>query len=58
VTLRGEHSLKVVENKVLRKAFGLKRDEIAVGWRNLHNEEFRNLRSSPNKIRMMNSRMR
>jgi hypothetical protein len=41
---------------VLRKACGLKRDEITVGWRNLLNEELRNLHSSPNKIRIMNSR--
>jgi hypothetical protein len=41
---------------VLRRIFGLKRDEVTGGWRKLHNEELHNLYSSPNKIRMIKSR--
>jgi hypothetical protein len=38
VILREEHRLRVFENRVLRRIFGLKRDEISRGWRGLHNE--------------------
>jgi hypothetical protein len=41
---------------MLRRIFGLKRNEIIGGWRKLHNEESNNLYSSPNLIRMVNSR--
>jgi hypothetical protein len=37
LTLREEHKLRVFENRVLRKIFGLKRDEVIGGWRKLHN---------------------
>jgi hypothetical protein len=47
LTLREEHRLKVFENRALRGMFGLKRDEVSGGWRNLHNEELRDLYSSP-----------
>jgi hypothetical protein len=40
LTLREEHRLRVFENRVLRKIFGLKRDEIIGGWRKLHKESF------------------
>jgi hypothetical protein len=46
----------VFENRVLRRIFGLKRDEVMGGWRKLHNEEIHNLYSSPSIIRMMKSR--
>jgi hypothetical protein len=46
----------VLENKVLRRIFGPKRDEVTGGWRKLHNEEFRDLYSSPSKIRIFKSR--
>jgi hypothetical protein len=46
----------VFENRVLRGIFGSKRDEVAGGWRKLHNEELHNLYSSPNIIRMIKSR--
>jgi hypothetical protein len=46
----------VFENRVLRGIFGLKRDEVTVGWRKPHNEELRNLYSSPSIIRMVKSR--
>jgi hypothetical protein len=42
-TSREEHRLRVFENRVLRRKFGLKRDEVTGGWRKLHNEEHYNL---------------
>jgi hypothetical protein len=44
------------ENKVLRRIFGTKRDEVTGGWRKPHNEELRDLYSSPNIIRIIKSR--
>jgi hypothetical protein len=49
LTLREEHRLRMFENRVLRRIFGPKRDEITRGWRKLHNEELRNLYSSKTK---------
>jgi hypothetical protein len=46
----------VFENRVLRRTFGPKRDEVAGEWRKLHNEELRNLYSSADIIRQMKSR--
>jgi hypothetical protein len=46
----------VFENRVLRRIFGQKRDEITGDWRKLHNDEIHNLYSSPNIIRTMKSR--
>jgi PAS domain-containing protein len=43
----------VFENRVLRKIFGLKRDEVTGGWRKLHNEELHNLYSSPSITRII-----
>jgi hypothetical protein len=51
-----EHRLRVFENRVLRRIFGPKRDEVTGDWRKLHNEELHNLYSSPNIIRMIKSR--
>ena len=51
LTLRDEHRLRVFENKVLRKIFGAKKDEITGKWRKLHNAELHALYSSPNIIR-------
>ena len=56
LTLREEHRLRVFENKVLRKIFGAKKDEITVEWRKLHNAELHALYSSPNIIRNLKSR--
>jgi hypothetical protein len=56
LTLREEHRLRVFENRVLRRIFGPKRDEMRGGWRKLHNEELHNLYSSPSIIRMIMSR--
>jgi hypothetical protein len=39
LTLRKEHRLRVSEDRVLRRIFGPKREEVAGGWRRLHNEE-------------------
>jgi hypothetical protein len=51
--LREEHRLKVFENRVVRRIFGPKRDEVTGDWRKLHNEEFHNLYSSLNINRMI-----
>jgi hypothetical protein len=46
----------VFENKVLRRMFGPKRDEVTGGWRKLHNEELHGLYSSPSIIREIKAR--
>jgi hypothetical protein len=51
-----EHRLRVFENKVLRRIFGPKRDDVTGEWTKLHNEELHTLYSSPNIIRMIKSR--
>jgi hypothetical protein len=56
LTLREEHTLRAFENRVLRRIFGHKREEMAGGWRRLHSEEFHNLHTSPNTIRVIKSR--
>jgi hypothetical protein len=56
LTLREEHWLRVFENRVLRRIFGPKRDEVTGEWRKLHNEELNDLYSSPNIIRGIKSR--
>jgi hypothetical protein len=53
--LREEHRLRVFENRVLRRIFGLKREEDG-SWRKLHNDELHNLYSSPNTVRVIKSR--
>jgi hypothetical protein len=56
LTLREEHRLRVLENRVLRRIFGPKRDEETRDWRKLHGEELHNLYSSPDIIRQIKSR--
>jgi hypothetical protein len=56
LTLRKEHRLRVFENRVLRRIFRPKRDEVLGEWRRFHNEELHNLYSSPNIIRQIKSR--
>jgi hypothetical protein len=56
LTLREECRLRVFENKVLRRIFGPKRDEVTGEWRRLHNKELYVLYSSPIIIRVMKSR--
>jgi len=54
--LREQRRLRVFENRVLRRIFGSKRDEVTGGWRKLHNEELSDLYSSPNFVRVIKSR--
>ena len=53
LTLREERRLGVTENRVLRRIFGPKRDEVTGEWRKLHNEELNNLYCSPNIARVI-----
>jgi hypothetical protein len=54
LTLREERWLRVFENRVLRRIFGLKRDEVTGESTELHNEEL-NVLSSPNIVRVIKS---
>jgi hypothetical protein len=54
LSLREEHRLRVFENRVLRRLFGPKRDEVTIQWIKLHSEELHILYSSPNIIRQIN----
>jgi hypothetical protein len=56
LTISEEHRRRVFENRVLRRIFGPKRNEITGEWRKLHNEELHILYSSPNIIRQIKSR--
>jgi hypothetical protein len=56
LTLREERRLRVFENRLLRRIFGPKRDEVTSGWKRLHNKELNNLYCSPNAVRVIKSR--
>ena len=56
LTLREERRLRVFENRLLRRVFGPKRDEVTGEWRKLHNEELSDLYCSPNIVRVVKSR--
>jgi hypothetical protein len=56
LTVREEHGVRVFENRVLRRIYGLKRVEMTGGSRKLCNEELHNLYSLPSIIRMLKSR--
>jgi hypothetical protein len=56
--LRKGQRVRVFKNRVLRRIFGSKRDEVTGDWRKLHNEELHNLNFSPNIIRIINSQGR
>jgi hypothetical protein len=56
LTLREEHRLRVFENRVLRRIFRPKRDEVMRQCRKLHSRELQNLNSSPDTIRQIKSR--
>ena len=53
LTLREERKLRVFENKVLRRIFGPRRDDVTGEWRRLHNAELNYLYSSPNIVRVI-----
>jgi hypothetical protein len=50
LALREEYRLRVFENRVHRRIFGPKRDEVTGGWRKLHNKELQGLYSSPSML--------
>jgi hypothetical protein len=54
--LREEHRLRVLENRVLRRIFEYKKEDLTREWRRLHNEELFALYSSTNVIRVIKSR--
>ena len=56
LTLGEERRLRVFENRVLRRIFGHKRDEVTGEWRKLHSEERNDLYSSLNIVRVIKSR--
>jgi hypothetical protein len=56
VTLRKERRLRVFENRMLRRIFGFKRDEVTGEGKKLHNEELNDLYCSPNTVRVIKSR--
>jgi len=58
LTLREELRLRVFENRVLRRIFGRKKDEVTGEWRRLHNEELHGLYCTPNISVMKSRRMR
>ena len=56
LTLREERRMRVFENRVLRRIFGPRRDEVTAEWRKLHNEELIGLYCSPNIFRVIKSK--
>jgi hypothetical protein len=53
LTLREERGLRVFENRVLRRVFGPKRDEVTGDWRKLHNDELSDLYALPSTVRVV-----
>jgi hypothetical protein len=56
LTLREERRLRVFENRVLRRVFGPKRDEVTGEWRKQYNEELNDLYYLPNIVQVVKSR--
>ena len=54
--MREERRLRVFENRMLRRIFGPKRDDVTREWRKLHNEKLNDLYVSPNIVRVIKSR--
>jgi hypothetical protein len=54
--IKEEHRLRVFENRVQKRIFGPKSEEVMGGWRRLHNEELHNLYTLQNIIRVITSR--
>lgn len=54
--VKEKHLLRVSENRVLRRVFGPKREDVTGGWRKLHIDELHSLYSSPNAIMFIKSR--
>jgi len=53
ITFREEYNLRVFENRVQRRIFGSKRDEVTGEWRKLHNDELHDVYSLPNILRVI-----
>jgi hypothetical protein len=56
LTLKEEHRLRVIENRVLRRIFVPRRDEVTGEWRKLHNKELHDLYPLPSVIRAIKSK--
>jgi hypothetical protein len=54
--VKEERRLRVIENKVLGRSFGPKRDEVTEEWKKMHTEQLNDLYSSPNIFRVIKSR--
>jgi hypothetical protein len=54
--LREKRRLRLLQNRVLKRIPGIKRDEVTGEWRKLHNEELNDLYSSPNIVQVIKSR--
>jgi hypothetical protein len=54
--IKGEHRLRAFENRLPKRVFGPKREEVMGEWRKLHNENLHDLYSSPSIIRIIKSR--
>jgi hypothetical protein len=50
------NGIRVFENRVFRRIFGPKKDEVTGGWRKLHNEELHGLHTSPSIVRVIKAR--
>jgi hypothetical protein len=56
LTFRKEHKMRVLENRMLGRIFGPKRDELTRSWRKLRDEKLQNLYPSPSIIRTIKPR--
>jgi len=56
LTFREECRLRLLENRVLRRIFGPRKNEVTGEWRRLHNVEINDLYSSPDIVQMIKSK--